>query len=480
MSNQPSLPGFYFDEAKKKYFKIIEGHQSTGTGYTAETVVSKERFSKKERTLLRQRKERIGRLPALQHPTLGRELDGAMYETRHSSIWAAGLHPTRYSGWSGSGMRCLKEVEHFIHDRDTGCLIYDTGHVQYPLLFDNGGVKYGSIDSIWTTGPSSMSLHSSRALLFTTLAGNTTVAHSPSRCYIRFLKRPDNFFHAFSGQQSMDSGLIRYHPAIEDTERPGLDFSSPTPGYLRGETEFLSSAAGPRPERASFVLGTTNGFCFLDERDGDFQFTDWCNPTTSGRPGHKLACSAVDWLNEKTVVVGAVSGKVHLWDRRARKGMNRIRHGSSITHCRKLDDNHIVIAGLINKLHTYDLRFTDPDKSEPYTTYSGYENKGHALLGLDISLNGSIIAAANDSTGMKLFHTATGQEIQIPPDLQSWNPNHGPSRCVKFVDGLQDDQAYTRMRHNMPDNDEFLKIKGPDVGQKLLVAEGKEVVYWGW
>ena len=483
MSSQPaSLPGFFYDEAKKKYFKIIGGHQSTGAGYTADMVASKEHLLEKRKASSRQRQGQIGRLAALQNPIFGeaglhRELDGASDTACHASAWAAGLEPTIYS--RSGGPRSMGDVEHFVYDRTTGSLIYDSGCVHHQLSFGNDASVLASVDSVWLKRPSSMSLHSSRALLFTAFVDNTPVGLSSSQCYIRFLQHEWDFFDTLSRQKRLNNKYhVQRHPTIENTERSGFNYVFPSNRHPDPVPEFLSSAAGPTPNTPTFVLGHTGGFCFLEERDGTFGFDGWTCLKQGGPLRSSCMFRAVDWLNEKTVVVGAASGKVTLWDRRVSDGSNRIRHGSSITHCRKLDDNHIIVAGLMNKLHTYDLRFTNQDKSEPYTTYPGYENKGHPSLGFDITPEGSMIVAANDSTGVKLFRTATGHEVQIPSDLQSWDSDHGPSRCVKFVDGLQRDFAC--INNGLPDDDDLYKVRGPDVGQKLLVARGKAVVCWGW
>lgn len=475
--NPKPLPGFYYDEDKGKYFKIIKGHHFASTGYTTEKVTNKKR-ELKLKSSERRKGDQMRQQMTLQHPVFGRaglnrELDCIRKTQYYPFAWAAGMEAKTLL--RDGGTRSFKDIEHFIYDRLTGALLYDTGHVRCQFSHWDDFAEHGSVHSIWPIRPSSMSLHPSRVLLLTTFIGTKDEDITPSGCYLRFLKNPTDYFDYYAEQDGADSTRTYYDPQIEEPGRCGQDFQMPN--KTRG-IECWTSAANPWSVRASFALGTSAGLGFLDERDGSFGFGEWRQPYPRGESWAHNACRALDWLDEKTVLTATVGGIVHLWDRRAQAGLPRIHFKSSISHCRRVDDNHVVIAGLENQLHSYDLRFTHAYQSKPYISYPEYLNTGHPHLGFDVSTDGSMIAAANDVTGVKIFDTASGIEIKTPSHLGIWNPMFGPCRCIKFVDGLQDDCVNDDYLEE--DADELYKVTGPDVGLKLLVAKGNHVVSWGW
>ena len=120
------LPGYYYDEVKKKYFKIQENHLAPpGSNYSrtaikrgTELALAREREQDREQL---EREQTIQRSQLLQHSLLGRELgfrkDGTGVRW---DVWADGLQRSKALQVEREGS---DNISQFIFDELTGSLI---------------------------------------------------------------------------------------------------------------------------------------------------------------------------------------------------------------------------------------------------------------------------------------------------------------------------------------------------------------------
>ncbi|MCJ1224230.1 hypothetical protein MMC12_000874 [Toensbergia leucococca] len=242
--------------------------------------------------------------------------------------------------------------------------------------------------------------------------------------------------------------------------------------YSSNQLTFWASAAKPHSASPAFALGSSWGMAVLNSNGrflGDIIQSGF-NTHDYDSIGDILT---VDWLDENVVLGGARNGNVWLWDSRHKGKSQRLRHPSGVCHVRKMDGAKVVVAGLQNKLQTYDLRFspgpsiTDATPTPPYLTFPAYTNIAHATpsLGFDVSPTHNILAAATDDQRVQLFDGATGTEMRIggqqnvgEEGLLSGNVE-GLARCLRFVDASR-----SRRRE----------------GLGLLVGIGGRVEEWAW
>lgn len=108
-------------------------------------------------------------------------------------------------------------------------------------------------------------------------------------------------------------------------------------------------ASSPNPYASEPIIAVTSGSGILR--------VNWREGSWEGSQEELLEkleeVTAVDWLNQNTVLAGARNGKTVLWDTRS-KGKdahsNPIWHPSRVCHLRALDHNRILIAGTEDKV----------------------------------------------------------------------------------------------------------------------------------
>ena len=120
------LPGYYYDEVRRKYFKIQENHLAPpGSNYSktaikrgTELALAQKREQDREEM---EREQTIQRSQLLQHSLLGRELgfrkDGTGVRW---DVWAAGLQRRKALQVEREGS---DNISQFIFDELTGSLI---------------------------------------------------------------------------------------------------------------------------------------------------------------------------------------------------------------------------------------------------------------------------------------------------------------------------------------------------------------------
>ncbi|MCJ1276180.1 hypothetical protein MMC21_003985 [Puttea exsequens] len=438
-----ALPGFYYDEAKKKYFKILPNHIAPkGAKYSKDAIIQDQRA---ERQILpasdpgepvRRQKSRV-----LGHPlggaiTLQREHGIGFLDHRRASAqaWARGLRSTYAIQTHG-----LCAI--FVCDPQTGILIYTNPSNPYQST-----TYYAVPRHRGTTAPShtpcavldseasSLSLSPSRVLCTTTLGGSNQACMHVTRLAEPYLIHgSDN-----DGRFTHDVSMI---------VRPSKPLS------------FWASAASPSLSRSDFAVGTSCGT--IVAMDGDWSLE---NRQSFGDEGVDVL--AVDWLDRNIVLNGFRDGTVRLWDTRA-TGMDavstRVKHGSCVAHVRAINEHVIVVAGMHNRLCTYDLRFLHAQEqyagtTRPWLQFQGYQNWDMGVkLGFDVSQG--LIAAATDLRRVKIFDVSSGAELR---DVGKFRRERfrGGSRCLRFSSGedCEDERA----------------------GRRLLVASQGVLEEWGW
>ena len=461
--------GFYFDEIKGKYFKAVPEHHPQSAKHSAGNVLRKKQKLNVQNAQAFARLRSIQQPPALQQPLVGssglyREAGSRFDPKSHAFAWASGLEPYSWLGRTLVGSQ-LGDIEHFVYDDATGTLILDSGFIALKPSFNSTGAIYGDLNQWYPRGVSSMSISSSRALLVI----KSAEAARKSGMHLRRLSDPQHFLQGLGLPRPRTSNQV-----LPISEMPFLDCSGSNMQWRSSFLELYASSPSPEAGSTMFAVASSRGLLCVAEKQGSEEihidkFYETQNFTSD------QSCRTVDWLDHKTIIFGTRHGMVGLWDRRVNSAVERITFGPRVVHSRCLDRNRILVAGIKNRLMSYDLRFTHTHQSKPYTIYEGYDNSGHIALGLDISPDRFTIAAANGIVGVKLFDVADGHQIKLPEGLQEWPTAYGPSRCLRFVDGLQS----VHVDDNKID-DRIDRIKGPDVGLRLLVAQGNDVVSWSW
>lgn len=141
-------------------------------------------------------------------------------------------------------------------------------------------------------------------------------------------------------------------------------------------------------------------------------------------------------------VCGSRDGAMRLFDVRVRRDEGAanmvVRHASTITHIRHLDDVMVVVNGL-QKCALYDLRFPHPASpsrafAEPTRPVMAYEKvndgKGYMVgLGFDVCAVRKVMVVANEDQHVRLFSIESGEMLESALGTREFDH---PCRGLKF------------------------------------------------
>jgi hypothetical protein len=156
---------------------------------------------------------------------------------------------------------------------------------------------------------------------------------------------------------------------------------------------------------------------------------------------------AVEFLTigPPVLLCGSRDGAMRLFDMRVRQSEADtnssslvVRHKSSITHIRHLNEATMVVQGP-QKCALYDLRFPHPgspssvftEPTQPVMTYEKVHNaSGYMLtLGFDVCKERRVMAVANEDLHVRLFSMDTGNELESGLGKK---PFLHPCRALRF------------------------------------------------
>ena len=237
----------------------------------------------------------------------------------------------------------------------------------------------------------------------------------------------------------LDSRLSAVEHGDQYSLPPVLDGSARIYAMLGSKpwhTPIWAVAANKNHSVTTFAVATDKGIFLADENAVPKRSKD---RRSKFQPSDTLA---VDWLDANVVLSGCRSGHVRMWDTRTDGTSMRMVHPSSTTHVRKLNDNIIVVAGLMHQLHTYDLRFPASRPSAalttPYTTFPAYRNWANVLPPLGLDVHGDLIAVGcNDATIMVFDHSSGNEALDLGMS-RNFSKCQGQVRCIKFWEQFED------------------------------------------
>lgn len=194
-------------------------------------------------------------------------------------------------------------------------------------------------------------------------------------------------------------------------------------------------------QTGDMALGASTGVLYMREHPNDWD------------RHHFLTGSdvfAVEFLPAQPPVLlcGSRDGAMRLFDTRVRRGEADaspsslvIRHYSSITHIRHLNEVTVVVQGP-QRCALFDLRFPHPsspskafaEPTRPVMTYDNvHDGKGYmTTLGFDICKEMQMMVVANEDRHVRLFSLETGNELESDFGKR---PFHRTCRALRFCGG---------------------------------------------
>ncbi|KAI9760848.1 MAG: hypothetical protein M1835_000088 [Candelina submexicana] len=410
------IPGYYFDREKKKYFKIIPNHIAPqGAQYSRENIKrskDNEKKRKRETEQARRLKHHIQHSKILKHP-----LGGAYCLNRETGTQAPAERDIRAKVYTQGLERSTKfhagvsaTIQHFARDEATGGLFY--GLCVTPDKDTNGKVTYSEPRAKPITSPThseitSINIGPTRTLVSTTLGGDADATITLTK-----LVEPSQF------------------------DGTWLDIGVHTMLHPRDQTIWTSR---PSQTDGTIAIGTSTGMLLLKETN-----SNWT--TVNHALKSKTDIFALEFLSSSTIAAGGRDSSIRFYDQRSSGKALRLRHPSSVTGIRQVDEWRIVVCGLRNSMRLYDLR-SQPSPIPPPTTTTATTKTSHKAttqpvleypylndfrlgLGFDVDTETGLVAAASDDRNLQLFSVYSGEEIRLRGKKDRMFEDF--ARCVRF------------------------------------------------
>ncbi|XXG97136.1 Mitochondrial DNA replication protein yhm2 [Hypoxylon texense] len=450
------IPGYYWDEKKRRYFKVEKGTTAPGDAAWSSDNVKKRKLedaaSVEALRKLNLNKNRIVRSEAVNQPIMGGFFARECGETDLDLPAAAfaqgfvekGKVPLANTAWGSN-----TNVKHMFvagkdHKNDI-CTVYAS--------LDETVVLSTYIPRDPSSGRVHRRLISDHIDMPIHLRPNREIS-IPQISDIKYSEKAHRMLVASRYPSSQVSTMVfapkRTGP--DDTRPTWLIGDSGTTLYLNvrayGDHAFNDYGANvvcpaPRGNEYMFLVGSSRGLLHCR---GDMSM-GWSSPWG---PGHYygpqdsfIDIFAVDFLptHPKVVLFGGRPGYLFKGDLRQNASQwSKLDLNNAITHIKPINENQLLVSGIRNMLAVYDLRYTARFRGSfglpagpvtPLFKIDQYKNAAHIKIGLDVDLESGIAAAAHDDGKVALYSVRSGKRLPSR-DIDKIQSRHGAIHCVQF------------------------------------------------
>ncbi|KAJ5963892.1 uncharacterized protein N7479_003768 [Penicillium vulpinum] len=456
------IPGYYYDEAKKKYFKIQANHVAPPNAQYSQQSVKRKRSEltereKKARFRQRESQETIQKAVSLKHPLINiqREIgaiesSGARQEQQAriqaSQLRRGELH--HFEPWPNS-----YSIQHVLRNPRSGTLIAGSARGYESSV----SVCFPDVDeSQWRYD------HTMERVLFKEpyWIGSMSLSHT-------------GYLLATMNEGPQGDCFLSAHLLPEPDEGGNYvwpTFSHPIRIRPHYPMSFWCSAAQPTGSNAHFAIGTSEGLHTLEGSSSNWSLSkkpfkgNTVSSSSRRRSEHspsKTSVHAVEWMSPDVIAAGQKNSKIFLHDLRSGGSATRLRHNDAVMEIKQIDEYRLVAAGP-SSLRMYDLRFAPEagrhhDFSKPYLVFPGFTSLPFPTF--DVSTELGLLANPSRDCKIQIFSLQTGLQVSSPLAEHKYS---SPPSCVRFEYGN--------------DTPEW---RGPH-GPTLLVGTDDVVEQWTW
>ncbi|KAM3450713.1 hypothetical protein MY3296_005867 [Beauveria thailandica] len=448
----PELPGYYFDNMKKKYFKIEPSHSaspsSAAAPWTADAVkrrraASSAASSAAIRTRLLQR--HVRRHEGLETDMVAR--GRLRQELGVTTTMTEEQDDVRAAAWAEGSVDkgSVSLVPSFARARyaNMACMYVGGDDTKTGL-----GVAYVTLDEETLVG-SYLPTDDNDTISFSDLAPESSgrrrglraeMVRCPQMSSIRY-HAPSHKILLTSREPDHSCGLYFFSPLLS------AESDHRRPQWLLGETSHYQrlyirhhrlrdswivhqSTPAPASSPLLCVVGTNAGILSVSSDET----MSWLAPSSSS-PGtqqqqqqhagpQEIFAQDFQQGNHNVLLAGGRQPALWITDLRDNdpRRWRATPHDSTVTHLRSVSAHQVLVAGLRSSMSTYDLRFlgrpmpsgqaTSRSCSMPVLRFSGYENEAHVHTGWDVCAELGLVAAAQDDGTVALFSLRSGKRVR--------------------------------------------------------------------
>lgn len=438
--SRPEIPGFYFDEARNRYFKLTTA--STG-------VTTSKEYSQSRQVNLKRKAEsanfddnndgedvnNIG--SRIQFDTIrGLELPEKYLNGDSPTLADRACQSLVYAGYNSRGKRTLQNVLatsllrpfDFLQTRSlaqsspvTRLFVMDTNRIFWGN--ESGIINYAAFSQMYYS-----ELYKDRK--------NFGFAHSqPNRQIRRDLMNPSRKLMRFQEHFHQSSlNIFSSHNMITDISGFSLDLKyslviacsmghQQTPGkwgiFLNPlevqsenmaikELKFGDGFCVELNKSMIGSCGTNNGLIITEVRP---ETVNMHNSSFINEDSDVLSVVYLNEFRKPRALIGCRNGNLINMDynEKASKAVKQ-KVTSGISALKNIKENYVLVAGIGNEMKLFDLRMM----SESVLQYHGYENENNPYARVSISTQGDKIAHVSSENCIQIFDTWNGQQLEFP------------------------------------------------------------------
>ncbi|EMC96239.1 hypothetical protein BAUCODRAFT_467715 [Baudoinia panamericana UAMH 10762] len=457
--NLGSIPGYYYDAEKQKYFKVQADHVvPTGAKYAHSEVKREQRQSKKRKVVTLQQERRLKQTVqrARMHDSLTalglrselglREITGVLAD--RDAAFVANLRPRRRRVWvPTAGCRIAGTVQDFqTFHRTQNVIAYSNQHYGTSVFFVEGP-PYKDSSKVGSSGQTvNQRINSWPCIAFNSSLVNLHVVPPDRPIYP----------HGTEGETPLLIAVAREPKSPGNVYLGGPHTSQSM--FRLGELASWLWASSLHPATLQLAVSGSDDVFILD--------------TATASVAHCLdipyESRDIAWLNRNTVAFGTqpwspermkpsqkakVSEKyaLALWDLRSHGQSFRFLHALPLTGIRMPDKEESNVQILVSDNRRIDLYDTRMAKS-PLLGFD-HTHQGPQIE-LDVSPNGDLVAALDVGQVVQTYSLRSGRHVEALPQPQS-----------------HDTAMMTKLRWN---------TRSPGEVPSLQACQGGSIVEWSW
>ncbi|EXK93896.1 hypothetical protein FOQG_05065 [Fusarium oxysporum f. sp. raphani 54005] len=386
------IPGYYYDNEKKKYFKIEKTHTAPSSAAWSSDAVKRRKVEHEAQKLAERQAHQVKK--HIKRHFVARDTVSSALLTREIGL--------PYVAESGRGR---------VEDEDLGAAAWARGLVakgNVPFAPSFARERRANMPCFYVSGDDEKT---GLGASYATLDEETLVGS--------YIPTDENDQIHFSREAPSSSGRtlsFRTEANPADSETAILYQRVAVPHEGRGEWMVHNSTPAP-PSSGLICVASSNRGLLRMHSEGSVSVV----APRAAQNGIQLPQEtfAQDFQEGNHNVVFAGGRQPRLWitDLRAPEPQwSFANHASSISHIKSVNPHQVLASGLRSSMALYDVRYlsSEPRGTKPLLYFHGHCNEAHFHIGWDVSPELNVVAAAQDNGTVKLFSLRSGRQLRCP------------------------------------------------------------------
>ncbi|KAF5680977.1 myocyte-specific enhancer factor [Fusarium denticulatum] len=378
------IPGYYYDNERKKYFKIEKTHTAPSSAAWSSDAVKRRKVEHEAQRLAERQAHQVKK--HIKRHFVVRDTVTSALLTREISL--------PYIAERGRGR---------VEDEDLGAAAWARGSVakgNVPFAPSFARERRANMPCFYVSGDDEKTgLGASYATLDEETLVGSYIPTDQNDELNSFLTRSTQFF--------WQNPIFPYRGAI-------LYQRVAVPHEGRGEWIVHNSTPAPSSSGLICVASSNRGLLSMHSEGSVSVVAPRAVQNGTQLPQETFAQDFQEG-NHNVVFTGGRQPRLWITDLRAPEPQwSFANHASSISHIKSVNPHQVLASGLRSSMALYDVRYltSDPRGAKPLLHFDGHRNEAHFHIGWDVSPELNVVAAAQDNGTVKLFSLKSGCQLR--------------------------------------------------------------------